>query len=729
MGDRRLAEKMLRRTPDAPMSRRNGIDLLFIMQRHAVFLINQDSADHISDIIFAQQAIDDDTDPVKKYELLHEFHSGYDPSRRNQPRPAPKLRKAMAEARVKWAEILRDEDLVDVRVVIFPSEERDFEHIYPPVDLAEHPYGNQLQRFQGLKELLVEEGGAMPYRLKPRSRDNITMEVDVVIAREALERIATPYRQMVLNFQLHTITARAPHSISEHHPLDTEHVLGDGVSAHLSMENLARVLRQRSSTIQKAVRTAPKLPWNFPFRAGSGQSRDQPRWTGDQGPFSKDLFELGIENDWVKKDLEVRTAQIETWAAMNKAREDALQTKLPDPEFRPLDGLAQCDTYTADSDMAWYEAELSGNVMADYAAALRVKDLEAARYQQALANLTAVRQQEPQNLELLEFFHQIVDTHSCVLKRAEQFCIAISQGFPPATSKPEMVEREPPSRESQELGEVNRPISEIQTSTGHAPAQAEAEAGTPPAVFTFVMADPGDTPIPEVRGGLTGQGPTLWPSGRPTGGPPTGTSQAHIAPQDNHQPLSSRQPSDPTYGRRTATYSNRPEDQERVPNTPRAAIEQGEAVRKFVREGSSNQPAVSLQSQIDKPQNQGSQGRRRSINHELTSSLYHASSAKDQRSCRSVDERRLAGLCIASSPSHDNRLTKSMPCPPNVSSVAPKDFSAREGMFREHRNDALQMLNLAVAKDNDVNRGSPQGAFPILRHLMRSITKAINRNG
>lgn len=134
MEERRLADKMYRRTDDAPMSRRNGIDLLFIMQRHAVFAIDQDSADHISDIIFAQQTVDDQ-DTIKKYELLYDFHLGYDPSDRHQPRPAPKLRKAVEQARVKWAEILRDENLVDVRVVVFPSEERDFEHCDPPVDL------------------------------------------------------------------------------------------------------------------------------------------------------------------------------------------------------------------------------------------------------------------------------------------------------------------------------------------------------------------------------------------------------------------------------------------------------------------------------------------------------------------------------------------------------------------------------------------------------------------
>lgn len=135
MEETRLAQRMQRRTRDAPMSRRNMMDLVFIMQRHAVFAIDQDSADHISDIIFAQQTIQD-LDEIKKYELLDDYHAGYDASRKHQPRPAPKLRKAMVEARTKWAEILRDEDLVDVRIVLFPSEERDFEHVYPPVDLS-----------------------------------------------------------------------------------------------------------------------------------------------------------------------------------------------------------------------------------------------------------------------------------------------------------------------------------------------------------------------------------------------------------------------------------------------------------------------------------------------------------------------------------------------------------------------------------------------------------------
>lgn len=129
MEDQRLAEKMYRRTRDAPMSCRNSIDLLFVMQRHAVFTLNQDSADHISNIIFAQQFLED-AEPGKKYELIDDYSH-----RRYGAQPASKLREAMEQAGVKWAEILRDEDLVDVRIIVFPSEERDFEHVYPPVDL------------------------------------------------------------------------------------------------------------------------------------------------------------------------------------------------------------------------------------------------------------------------------------------------------------------------------------------------------------------------------------------------------------------------------------------------------------------------------------------------------------------------------------------------------------------------------------------------------------------
>lgn len=137
MAEVRLADKMLRRSHDAPMSRRKSIDLLFIMQRHAVFSIDPDSADHISDIVFAQHDTEE-LNHIKKYELMNDYHDGYEdkhPERREKPRPAPKLRRAMHEARQKWAEILRDEDLVDVRVTVNPSEEADFVHIYPLVNL------------------------------------------------------------------------------------------------------------------------------------------------------------------------------------------------------------------------------------------------------------------------------------------------------------------------------------------------------------------------------------------------------------------------------------------------------------------------------------------------------------------------------------------------------------------------------------------------------------------
>lgn len=239
----------------------------------------------------------------------------------------------------------------------------------------------------------------MPYRLKPRYRDRVNMEVDLVIAREALERIATPYMQMVLNFEVLTITAPAPESSQEEHFPDTERLPRDGVAARLSMETLARILRSRSSSVQQTVREAPKLPWNYPFSAGS-RLQAQPEWIGDGRPFSKDIYEQGSNSNWYKQDLKTRTAQIEEWVAAKERREMTLQTTMPDANFRPVEGL--CDTYTADSNLDWYEKNLSGNVIADYTAALRSVNAETIKYHQALENWRVLGAQYPPNPHVVE---------------------------------------------------------------------------------------------------------------------------------------------------------------------------------------------------------------------------------------------------------------------------------------------------------------------------------------
>lgn len=223
------------------------------------------------------------------------------------------------------------------------------------------------------------------------------MEVDLIIARKALEKIATPYRQMVLNFEVQTITAPAPDTSPEQDQADTVRWWRDGVSAHLIMEHLVEVLRKRSSSIQMAVRKAPKQPWNGPYSVGG---RGQPGWSGNEHPFSKDIFELGSNNDWVMRDFETRRAQIEDWAAAKEARETALQTTVPDANFCPVEGL--CDTYTADQNSDWYEMNLSGNVLSDYTAALRVVNAETITYHQALKTYKFLTSQDNQHPVMVE---------------------------------------------------------------------------------------------------------------------------------------------------------------------------------------------------------------------------------------------------------------------------------------------------------------------------------------
>lgn len=238
----------------------------------------------------------------------------------------------------------------------------------------------------------------MPYRLKPRFRDSVNMELDLVIGSKALERIATPYKQTVLNFKIHIITAPAPPSSSEVERPDEGRLGGDRVSSHVNMENLIRAVRRRSSTIQLAVRKAPKVPWNYPFALGGrafGTPR-QPQWFGDNRPFAKDVYDLGSNNDWVNNDFAIRAAQIKEWAVAKQAREVAFQTTVPDANFTPVAGLAQCQVYIRDANPEWYEQNLSGAIMADYEVAKKITEDAFIRYNQALYDWKASEQQNPQ---------------------------------------------------------------------------------------------------------------------------------------------------------------------------------------------------------------------------------------------------------------------------------------------------------------------------------------------
>lgn len=214
------------------------------------------------------------------------------------------------------------------------------------------------------------------------------MEVDLVITRAALERWATPYRQMVLNFKIHTITAPAPHSSLEvQQPTDTHLPVKHGEFAQLSMETLVGILRKRSSTIQRAVREAPKVSWNHPFPGGP-----QPKWSPDERPFLK---EVESNFEWFENDFAARTIQIQEWNDARKAREEELHTRDPNPNFVLMEGLGGCKTYPPDSNLACFEVDLSAVTRAEYMKALQEAEQAQVQFDQELAMWKGLNEEDP----------------------------------------------------------------------------------------------------------------------------------------------------------------------------------------------------------------------------------------------------------------------------------------------------------------------------------------------
>lgn len=225
------------------------------------------------------------------------------------------------------------------------------------------------------------------------------MELDLVIGREALERIATPQRQNIVNFKIHEITAPAARPSLEQLRSEIDILREDRASAYLNLENIVRVFRERSSTLREVVSKAPKRPWNYPYSIGGGRERIQPNWSGDNRPFSKDVYDLGSNSDWVRKDFVARAAQIDEWKSAKQARESALRTT---EDYARLDGLARCNTYTADRNLQWWTQNLTDSVLDDYKVASKAANDAAIDFHQAKANWEALEAQRPQHREMIE---------------------------------------------------------------------------------------------------------------------------------------------------------------------------------------------------------------------------------------------------------------------------------------------------------------------------------------
>jgi hypothetical protein len=107
-----------------------------------------ESADFVSDILCEMYS---EADII---EFGAQFHDGN----------VEKLLGAMLKARHKWAEVLRDCRMVDVRIIILPARQID---VFHHDEDKKFPCGTQEGRFTELKDRLVREVSTSPPDLKP----------------------------------------------------------------------------------------------------------------------------------------------------------------------------------------------------------------------------------------------------------------------------------------------------------------------------------------------------------------------------------------------------------------------------------------------------------------------------------------------------------------------------------------------------------------------------------
>lgn len=254
------------------------------------------------------------------------------------------------------------------------------------------------------------------------------MELDLVIGREELERVATPYIQEVLNFKILDITAPAPPQPLERVQSTEDRRREESLIADRNLNDLVAKLKERYSTPKQTVRKAPKIGWNHPYPAEGALGNTQPDWTADKGPFSQDVYDTGSNDDWVTRDLEMRAAQLNKWQEAKQAREAASRTREPCEFFTRMEGLARCKTYTADRNMEWYSKNVAGTVENDYRAAKAATERAEHDYKQAVQIHDALINQYPQNLEAIE----------CVIRNSGRWVPAdrVGQILPPDARRP-----------------------------------------------------------------------------------------------------------------------------------------------------------------------------------------------------------------------------------------------------------------------------------------------------
>jgi hypothetical protein len=142
-----ILERMYRRSSNAPPSRRvhGGYNLVYMSLRHVVFELVPESADFVSDVLY-----DSYVEP-ELIKFMEKYRAG----------DIEELLSAMLKARRTWAMVLRDNAMVDVRMIILPAKQIDVFR-----DEEKYPFGTQEGRFTELKERLVREVCSFELHLK-----------------------------------------------------------------------------------------------------------------------------------------------------------------------------------------------------------------------------------------------------------------------------------------------------------------------------------------------------------------------------------------------------------------------------------------------------------------------------------------------------------------------------------------------------------------------------------
>lgn len=251
----------------------------------------------------------------------------------------------------------------------------------------------------------------------------------------------------------------------------------------------------------------------------------------------------------------------------------------------------------------------------------------------------------------------------------------------------------------------------------------------------FAMAEPGHTPIPEIRRDTRRHGPTPRPLARPApehedrrGRVPlredVGSSKIRpgVTGYGNARPGPSRQSTDLARDGRTDLPARHPHIVTPVAKTPQISTNQAQhkldaghdAARKTRRQVSFRIPSPS-----NEPCRQGNTGKEPSSSNKETNIPKPAGPYASQSAGQPNPDQRLASARRVPSLIYNNEASfKSLQCPPAITPATPSDCNVREATFQSDENVAVRSLKLAVGSKAAIDHGSPQGRFPNLRRVV-----------